>query len=141
MMGFCFLNNAAVAAEAARTLGAARVLILDWDVHHGNGTQAVFWERGDVLYQSVHQDPFYPGTGAAHEIREPAAARHTLNLPSPPGGATPTSVPPSTSSSFPSRSPSGRTWSSSRPGSTRTRTIRWAACSAPSVGSRRCAAR
>src|SRR5678816_3360117 len=49
MMGFCFLNNAALAAEAARALGAARVLILDWDVHHGNGTQAAFWERGDVL--------------------------------------------------------------------------------------------
>ena len=85
MMGFCFLNNAAVAAEAARGLGAARVLILDWDVHHGNGTQAVFWERGDVLYQSVHQYPFYPGTGAAHETGERAGAGYTVNVPFPAG--------------------------------------------------------
>ena len=85
MMGFCFLNNAAVAAEAARALGAARVLILDWDVHHGNGTQAVFWERGDVLYQSVHQYPFYPGTGASHETGERAGAGYTVNVPFPAG--------------------------------------------------------
>jgi acetoin utilization deacetylase AcuC-like enzyme len=85
MMGFCFLNNAAVAAEAARTLGAARVLIHDWDVHHGNGTQSAFWERGDVLYQSVHQYPFYPGTGAAHEIGERAGAGYTVNVPFPAG--------------------------------------------------------
>jgi acetoin utilization deacetylase AcuC-like enzyme len=74
-----------VAAEAARTLGAARVLILDWDVHHGNGTQAVFWERGDVLYQSVHQYPFYPGTGASHETGERAGAGYTVNVPFPAG--------------------------------------------------------
>ncbi len=85
MMGFCFINNAAVAAEAARALGASRVLILDWDVHHGNGTQAVFWERGDVLYQSVHQYPFYPGTGAAHETGERAGAGYTVNVPFPAG--------------------------------------------------------
>lgn len=85
MMGFCFINNAAVAAEAARNLGAARVLILDWDVHHGNGTQAVFWERGDVLYQSVHQYPFYPGTGASHETGERAGAGYTVNVPFPAG--------------------------------------------------------
>ncbi|HUM13751.1 MAG TPA: histone deacetylase, partial [Myxococcaceae bacterium] len=85
MMGFCFLNNAAVAAEAARALGAARVLVLDWDVHHGNGTQATFWERGDVLYQSVHQYPFYPGTGASHETGERAGAGYTVNVPFPAG--------------------------------------------------------
>ena len=85
MMGFCFLNNAALAAEAARTLGAARVLVLDWDVHHGNGTQAAFWQRGDVLYQSVHQYPFYPGTGAAHETGELAGAGYTVNVPFPAG--------------------------------------------------------
>ncbi|HZX41760.1 MAG TPA: histone deacetylase [Myxococcaceae bacterium] len=85
MMGFCFLNNAAVAAAAARALGAARVLILDWDVHHGNGTQAAFWERGDVLYQSVHQYPFYPGTGASHETGERAGAGYTVNVPFPAG--------------------------------------------------------
>jgi len=85
MMGFCFLNNAAIAAEAARTLGAARVLVLDWDVHHGNGTQATFWERSDVLYQSVHQYPFYPGTGASHERGEGAGAGYTVNVPFPAG--------------------------------------------------------
>jgi len=85
MMGFCFLNNAALAAEAARSMGAARVLILDWDVHHGNGTQAAFWERGDVLYQSVHQYPFYPGTGASHETGERAGAGYTVNVPFPAG--------------------------------------------------------
>jgi acetoin utilization deacetylase AcuC-like enzyme len=85
MMGFCFLNNAAIAAEAARALGAERVLVLDWDVHHGNGTQAAFWERGDVLYQSVHQYPFYPGTGAVHEIGRGAGAGYTVNVPFPAG--------------------------------------------------------
>ena len=85
MMGFCFLNNAAIAAEAARAMGAERVLVLDWDVHHGNGTQAAFWERRDVLYQSVHQYPFYPGTGAVHEIGRGAGAGFTVNVPFPAG--------------------------------------------------------
>jgi acetoin utilization deacetylase AcuC-like enzyme len=85
MMGFCFLNNAAIAAEAARVLGAARVLVLDWDVHHGNGTQATFWERSDVLYQSVHQYPFYPGTGASEERGDGAGAGYTVNVPFPAG--------------------------------------------------------
>ncbi len=85
-MGFCLLNNAAIAAEAARRLGAERVLILDWDVHHGNGTQAAFWERRDVLYQSVHQFPFYPGTGAPHEAGAGAGEGYTVNI-GLPGGA------------------------------------------------------
>ncbi len=63
-MGFCLFNNAAIAAEAARRHGAQRVLLLDWDVHHGNGSQSHFYGRRDVLYASVHQHPFYPGTGA-----------------------------------------------------------------------------
>jgi acetoin utilization deacetylase AcuC-like enzyme len=86
-MGFCFFNNAAIAAEAARRQGAERVLVLDWDVHHGNGTQAAFWERRDVLYQSVHQYPYYPGTGAAHEVGVGAGAGFTVNC-GLPGGAT-----------------------------------------------------
>jgi acetoin utilization deacetylase AcuC-like enzyme len=86
-MGFCFFNNAAIAAEAARRNGAERVLVLDWDVHHGNGTQAAFWERGDVLYQSVHQYPYYPGTGAAHEVGRGAGEGFTVNC-GLPGGAT-----------------------------------------------------
>ncbi len=79
MMGFCLLNNAAIAAEAARVLGAERVLVLDWDVHHGNGTQATFWQRSDVLYQSVHQFPFYPGTGAPTEVGTGPGAGYTVN--------------------------------------------------------------
>ena len=70
-MGFCFFNNAAVAARHARARhGAARVAILDWDVHHGNGTQDVFWDDPDVLYASTHQMPLFPGTGAQGERGE-----------------------------------------------------------------------
>src|SRR6185369_14897419 len=67
-MGFCLLNNVAVAAEAARRAGARRVAIVDIDVHHGNGTQAIFWRDPDVLYASLHQWPFYPGTGNIDEL-------------------------------------------------------------------------
>jgi len=63
-MGFCLFNNAAIAAEAARRKGAGRVLLLDWDVHHGNGSQSHFYARRDVMYASLHQHPFYPGTGS-----------------------------------------------------------------------------
>ncbi len=66
-MGFCLFNQVAVAAAHARSRGVARVAILDWDVHHGNGTEAIFWESPDVLYVSLHQYGwgFFPGTGAA----------------------------------------------------------------------------
>ncbi len=84
-MGFCLLNNAAVAAEAARRAGAARVMIVDWDVHHGNGTQEIFAARDDVLYMSVHQYPFYPGTGAAEETGVGAGKGATVNCPLPAG--------------------------------------------------------
>src|SRR6478752_5621851 len=67
-MGFCFFNNVAVAAAHARTLGARRVAIVDYDVHHGNGTQHIFEADAHVLYVSTHQYPYYPGTGAAHEV-------------------------------------------------------------------------
>ncbi len=67
-MGFCFFNNAAVAARHARAVhGADRVAILDWDVHHGNGTQEIFWDDPAVLYASTHQMPLFPGTGARGE--------------------------------------------------------------------------
>jgi acetoin utilization deacetylase AcuC-like enzyme len=78
-MGFCLLNNAAIAAEAALRLDASRVGIVDWDVHHGNGTQHLFESRSDVLYLSAHQFPFYPGTGAADEIGHGAGAGFTVN--------------------------------------------------------------
>jgi acetoin utilization deacetylase AcuC-like enzyme len=78
-MGFCLLNNAAIAAAAARRLGADRVLVLDWDVHHGNGTQEIFEERADVLYMSSHQSPFYPGTGLPNEIGRGKGAGFTVN--------------------------------------------------------------
>ncbi len=84
-MGFCLLNHAAVAAEYARSRGASRVVILDWDVHHGNGTQDIFYGDGDVLYLSVHQSPFYPGTGAAGEVGEGDGRGRTVNVPLPRG--------------------------------------------------------
>ncbi|MDB4979867.1 MAG: Histone deacetylase family protein, partial [Myxococcales bacterium] len=84
-MGFCLLNNAAIAAEAARKLGARRVLVLDWDVHHGNGTQDIFAARDDVMYLSSHQYPFYPGTGAPHEVGVGAGRGFTVNCALPGG--------------------------------------------------------
>jgi acetoin utilization deacetylase AcuC-like enzyme len=80
-MGFCLFNNVAVAAAHARALGAARVAIVDYDVHHGNGTQHIFEADPGVLYISTHQYPFYPGTGAADEIGRGAGAGFTVNLP------------------------------------------------------------
>ena len=85
-MGFCLLNNVAAAAAAARAAGAARVAIVDWDVHHGNGTQDIFWDDPSVLYLSVHQYPYYPGSGAPTEIGGPAARGATVNV-GLPGGA------------------------------------------------------
>src|SRR5215467_9099536 len=80
-MGFCFYNNVAVAAAHARTLGAGRVAIVDYDVHHGNGTQHIFERDPNVLYCSVHQYPYYPGTGAATEVGEGPGAGLTVNVP------------------------------------------------------------
>lgn len=85
-MGFCFFNNAAVAAGCAiAECGVERVLILDWDVHHGNGTAGIFDSRADVLYASIHQSPLYPGTGAAGDIGAGEGEGYTLNLPVPAG--------------------------------------------------------
>lgn len=80
-MGFCLLNSVAIAARHAQRSGAARVAILDWDVHHGNGTQAVFWRDPSVLFVSLHQYPFYPGSGAAAERGADAGVGTTLNIP------------------------------------------------------------
>jgi len=85
-MGFCLFNNVAVAAaEAVDALGLERVLILDWDVHHGNGTEAIFYRSSSVLYSSIHQSPLYPGTGAADDVGEGEGEGYTINLPVPPG--------------------------------------------------------
>ncbi len=85
-MGFCYFNNAAVAAEhLIRRHGLERLAILDFDVHHGNGTQHIFEHRPDVLYVSSHQYPFYPGTGAASETGRDAGDGATVNVPLPVG--------------------------------------------------------
>lgn len=85
-MGFCLFNHAAVAAaHALAACDAERVLVLDWDVHHGNGTAEIFDASSEVLYASIHQSPLYPGTGMASEIGTGAGEGYTVNLPVPPG--------------------------------------------------------
>jgi acetoin utilization deacetylase AcuC-like enzyme len=85
-MGFCFFNNAAVAAQTVIDEGdAERVAIFDWDVHHGNGTQDIFYDRGDVFYTSIHEEGLYPGTGHIEEIGEGDGEGTTLNVPFPQG--------------------------------------------------------
>jgi acetoin utilization deacetylase AcuC-like enzyme len=84
-MGFCLYSNVAVAAAAVRAAGAARVAIVDIDVHHGNGTQAAFYSDPTVLFVSSHQFPYYPGTGAASETGEGDGTGFTVNVPLPAG--------------------------------------------------------
>jgi len=81
-MGFCLLNNVAITA-AALTANGERVLIIDWDVHHGNGTQAIFWDDPNVLYVSTHQWPLFPGSGVAGEIGGAGGLGRTVNVPLP----------------------------------------------------------
>jgi len=81
-MGFCLFGNVALGARLATTeLGLNRVLIVDWDVHHGNGTQAIFWDDPQVGFLSIHRWPFYPGTGAADEVGSRDAIGTKVNLP------------------------------------------------------------
>jgi acetoin utilization deacetylase AcuC-like enzyme len=85
-MGFCIFNNIAVAARyAQKQHGISRVLIADWDVHHGNGTQDIFYDDGSVFFFSTHQSPWYPGTGARDETGAGAGRGTTLNCPFPAG--------------------------------------------------------
>jgi acetoin utilization deacetylase AcuC-like enzyme len=85
-MGFCLFNNIAIAAEyAIRELGLERVFVLDWDVHHGNGTAEAFRYRADVLFASIHQSPLYPGTGPLEDAGAGTGEGYTINLPVPPG--------------------------------------------------------
>jgi acetoin utilization deacetylase AcuC-like enzyme len=85
-MGFCLFNNVALGARHALDRhGARKVLVLDWDVHHGNGTNDIFYEADSVLYISIHQSPLYPGTGALSDNGVGAGEGYTVNLPVPPG--------------------------------------------------------
>ena len=85
-MGFCLFNNIAVAtARAIDEFDVSRALIIDWDVHHGNGTQNAFYERGDVMFFSTHQSPLFPGTGQLHERGAGDGAGTTINVPLPAG--------------------------------------------------------
>jgi acetoin utilization deacetylase AcuC-like enzyme len=85
-MGFCLFNNVAVAAAQAKAAhGVDRVLILDWDVHHGNGTEEIFYASDEVLYVSIHQSPLYPGTGAPGDVGMGRGEGFTVNLPVDPG--------------------------------------------------------
>ena len=85
-MGFCLLNNIAIAADTLiHNAGAERLAIVDLDLHHGNGTQDIFYSRGDVFYISTHQSPLYPGTGSLHETGSGEGTRANANLPLPPG--------------------------------------------------------
>lgn len=85
-MGFCLLNNVAVGAAHAHARGLERVAVIDWDVHHGNGTQEIFWRDPHVLYVSLHQFPFYPGTGDVGETGEGEGAGYSVNVPLAAGG-------------------------------------------------------
>jgi acetoin utilization deacetylase AcuC-like enzyme len=85
-MGFCLFNNIAIGAQAARDAGVERIAIVDFDVHHGNGTQDIFYDRADVLYMSCHQWPLYPGTGLHTERGRGEGEGYTLNEPMAAGG-------------------------------------------------------
>jgi acetoin utilization deacetylase AcuC-like enzyme len=85
VMGFCLFNNVGVAAAHALARGLRRVMVVDWDVHHGNGTQAMFYGEPRVLYLSSHEYPFYPGTGSLAEVGEGAGRGFNVNLPMPAG--------------------------------------------------------
>jgi acetoin utilization deacetylase AcuC-like enzyme len=83
-MGFCFFNSVAIAAESLiRRKGLKRVMIIDWDLHHGNGTQEIFYDSAEVLYASTHQFPHYPGTGSMQEVGAGEGLGYTVNAPMP----------------------------------------------------------
>ena len=128
--GFCLLNNVAVAVAGLRTRGLAqRIAIVDWDVHHGDGTQAIFDADADLCYASTHQSPLYPGTGDRAERGARGGGRHEAQP------ARWLRAPATTRSSKPGTATCFRRWrrsrprqSSSRPATTRTSPTRWRAC-------------
>jgi acetoin utilization deacetylase AcuC-like enzyme len=83
--GFCLFNNLAIAAKHAQSLGMERILVVDWDVHHGNGTQGMFYSDPSVLYFSIHQYPWFPGTGWMDEVGEGEGMGYSVNVPLLPG--------------------------------------------------------
>lgn len=85
--GFCYLNNAAIMVRAIQKAGYKRVMIIDWDAHHGNGTEDIFYEDPDVLYTSVHQSHLFPGTGAIKDIGHGDGKGLNINMPVPPGSS------------------------------------------------------
>lgn len=123
-MGFCLFNNLALAVQTVLDEGAKRVFIVDWDVHHGNGTQDIFYARDEVVFCSLHQAGIFPGTGAPDEIGTGRGRGATINLPLPAGaGTTPSSPAWTRSSSRPSAARSPTCCSCPR-GTTRTPGIR-----------------
>jgi acetoin utilization deacetylase AcuC-like enzyme len=83
--GFCYFNNAAVLTRYLQKQGFAKVMIVDWDAHHGNGTEAIFYDDPSVLYVSIHQHPLYPGTGMVTDTGSGPGVGYTINIPVPPG--------------------------------------------------------
>lgn len=82
--GFCYLNNAAILAKYLQEQGMKRIMIIDWDAHHGNGTESIFYKDSSVLYTSIHQSPLYPGTGKVDDMGEGAGKGYRINIPVPP---------------------------------------------------------
>ena len=126
-MGFCLYNNVAVAAAHARAAGASRVAIVDYDVHHGNGTQHIFEADPSVLYVSMHQYPYYPGTGAADEIGKDEGEGFTVNVPLEVGAVDEDYRLVFAELVLPVLRQFAPTWCSCRPASMRTNAIRWPA--------------
>ncbi len=141
-MGFCVFNNVAVAARfALDRRGLERVMILDWDVHHGNGTNDIFHTSDRVLFVSLHQSPLYPGTGPAGDVGAGPGEGFTVNLPVSPGTGDEEYLSLVEHVAIPLMEPTSRSWCWSRRGTTRTATTRWRSAWSASMGSRRWRAR